>query len=206
VAKDSRTRQRANATRILTPFRATTTALGPRARTACHSLARLCCGRLLGSCLRSFAAWTRTRFSRRRAGLFHRISLKPGFRDGGNASNSSANWPPVCRGLCCKSADDSSHNRANRAGYAADRRTCYCASCLLRDWWNPDVFRWLLAPVLLWFWMIRHKLSLLNVLDLGRICFGCYGGYSRNEFWNPSGRKSLPPRVRLSTHLEAERS
>jgi hypothetical protein len=41
---------------------------------------------------------------------------------------------PVSRSFSNKSADHSTNDCASRAGYAADRRTSYGPSCLLRNW------------------------------------------------------------------------
>jgi hypothetical protein len=89
------------------------------------------------------------------------MSPQSAFRSWCNAPSSLAYWASARR-TSRNSADDSAHDRANRAGHAADRRTCYRASCLLRDWRNLDFFRRLRTFFLFWFWMIRHKLRLLH--------------------------------------------
>jgi hypothetical protein len=102
-----------------------------------------------------------------------------GFRSCCNASSGLPDWPSAGR-ASRKSANDSAHDRANRAGYAANRRTCYRASRLLWDWRNLNFLRRLRTFFLFSLWMIRHKIRLLHSL-FGVIYFADQSRYSCNE-------------------------
>jgi hypothetical protein len=140
---------------VLMPFCTTATTLLPRTR-GCRPLARP--GRFArraygslarswrwrpprSSFFRSLAARSSEGFAGLRQGPFYRSLLECTFRNRPGASNSLPNRLPLGRGFPRESTGYSANDCANRASYAANCRTSYGASCLLRNRRNLDVFR-----------------------------------------------------------------